>query len=68
MGVIHKSVISCGKSVVTGSPTAIVGAQDMREAYLEIHGGGGRKRDRFAARFDAQLVAFIQRSAAADED
>lgn len=37
--------------------------QDMREAYLEIHGGGGRKRDPFAARFDAQLVAFAGRSA-----
>lgn len=40
-----------------------VRVQDMREAYLEIHGGSGWKRDRVAARFDAQLVAFAGRGA-----
>ena len=40
----------------------------MREAYLEVHGGGGSKRDRHAARFDAQLLALAKRSAAVGEE
>lgn len=41
--------------------------QDMREAYLEVHGGGGKKRDRYAARFDAQLLTLAKRSSAMEE-
>ncbi len=35
--------------------------QDLRETYLETYGGSGKKRDRYADRFDAQLVAILRR-------